>query len=498
MAYLSKFKPLWVAWVAVAVYGIAFFVFYPSTVTVTDESNYVRQGAALANGRVTVSSSDPLTGNQIHTRPSDYPIGTSFLMVPFIKLLGWRGAFLVPLISFLAVVLILSIWLLDVGRSPVYMLLFFFFPPALVMARIAMSDMPSSAIITIALWLFWKGRVCTPSRWLVAGLIAGASVMIRETNPMVFAPFVVGAHLRREKNCWYLSSAFAVGLAMRLVSSAVVFGNPLFVKRSEGFSFSAIPVNLLHGFVGVEILLFGCLIVALAYRGERRPEILASLICTFAVYSCYKYSGEQSGMLKGAILGGRYYLAIVPLSIFAASEVFQRVWNGFQSSRRNWALCFSRGIQALQLLVCLVATANAVAVHVFMDKWSSSQALMSRTIYRATSSNSVIVTNERGTRKFINELYGLRQVLDLNSVGPDYARALVQRYGSFNLVILNRRDSQFWRNMAQTNESLAGSLASGNCRSLVSDVRPDPDEELRIWRVGSGKACKFESSVGGQ
>ena len=486
MKYCSEIRPLPLVWIALAVYCASFFAFYPSIFTVVDESAYVRQGAALANGSLTVAEIDPLTGTETHTRPSEYPIGTSLLMAIFIKPLGWKGAFLLPFISFVAVVLLLARWLLAEGRSPIYALSLFLFPPALVMGRVAMSDMPSTALVTAALWLLWTGTGARPIRWVTAGLIAGVSVMLRETNPLIFAPFVLGAVLRGEKNRWYLSSAFAAGLSMRLVISALLFGEMFFVKNSRAsFSIAAIRANLLHFSLVFELLILGGLLFALAYHGNRRPEVLGSLICFLAIYSCYEYSGEQSGALKGAILGGRFYLPIIPLSIYGTSELFERMWVKFHTLRRNWSVRFGSGMRLLQWLIVLVACTNSILVHATMKQWSSSQVRILNTIYTSTPNEGVIVTNTLATAKFINELYGTRHVLDATSVGTRETETLLQRYGTFNLVILDRSDSDFWRDMSRVNQSLVSWISKQTRLELVNDVHLKSNEELRIWRVRS-------------
>ena len=49
---------------------------------------------------------DPFTGQHQRLHPSDYPAGTSALMVPFVWLAGWRGAFLLGLLAISACTLI--------------------------------------------------------------------------------------------------------------------------------------------------------------------------------------------------------------------------------------------------------------------------------------------------------------------------------------------------------------------------------------------------------
>ena len=78
----------------VLLYALGFILFFPKALTNFDEVSYVRHAAAFAAGRVAVDTVDPYTGEHRSIIPSDYPAGTSALMVPFIWIAGWRGAFL--------------------------------------------------------------------------------------------------------------------------------------------------------------------------------------------------------------------------------------------------------------------------------------------------------------------------------------------------------------------------------------------------------------------
>ena len=311
----------------------------------------------------------------------------------------------------------------------------------------------------------------------------------------MFAPFVAGAVLRGEQNRWYLASAFATGLASRLVVFRLVFGDALFARASHpDFAFSAIWRNVFHGFVFLEVLLLGLVLVAFAYRGQRRPEILASLSCFTATYLLYGYSGEQSGSLKGAVLGGRFYLPIVPVSIFAASEVFQRLADQFQNWRGRFPARLGSNSAALRWLLVVIACGNSVAAHAAMNRWGSSQRAILERIYSDTPKNTVVVTNVLATGKFINEVYGRRQVLDTKSLGNRDAESLIKRYGGFSLVILDRFDSAFWRDMSKANESVVTSLAKEFCLVPITDIRPEGGEELRVWRVRSLEGTCSESA----
>ena len=168
------------------VYVAGFACFYPRVVMNVDELQYVHQTLMLLDGRSTIEVTDPLTGEVFEKRPSTYPIGTALLMAPWVASFGWRGAFLVSPIALVLAVVMLGRWLQENGRSPLFALLLFGFVPTLVMGRLAMSDVPSAAMVTLGLWLFWRGRDGPSHRWLLAGFVFGASAALRPPNVVTF------------------------------------------------------------------------------------------------------------------------------------------------------------------------------------------------------------------------------------------------------------------------------------------------------------------------
>ena len=90
-----------IVWGVLLLYVLGFLCFYPRALTNSDEVAYVRQAVSLASGSATVDAVDPFTGQHHRVHPSDYPAGTSSLMVPFVWLAGWRGTFLLGLLALL-------------------------------------------------------------------------------------------------------------------------------------------------------------------------------------------------------------------------------------------------------------------------------------------------------------------------------------------------------------------------------------------------------------
>ena len=147
------------------------------------------------------------------------------IAAPFVAAFGWQGAFAVPCLCLLAMVVLTGRWIASEGRSPVFALLLLGFPAVLVLGRVAMSDVPSGALVTLGMYLFWRGLDRGYGWWMAAGFVAGASWVFRASNPALFLPLFVGAVLRREKKAWALVVGGLVGLTVRLSSHQLFFAS---------------------------------------------------------------------------------------------------------------------------------------------------------------------------------------------------------------------------------------------------------------------------------
>ncbi len=279
----------------VLLYALGFILFFPKALTNFDEVSYVRHAAAFAAGRVAVDTVDPYTGEHRSIIPSDYPAGTSALMVPFIWIAGWRGAFLLGLVAAIACTLITAKWITESGGSPLFALIILGYVPTLVMSRTAMSDVPSAALVAAGLWLFWR-HDGGPWRRLAAGFIAGASLSLREPNPILFAVFFAGALLRRERPLLSLFAGTLAGVAIQAAfSSALVYGSPMYTRlQYYGFTGHYIQLNLLLYLTAVLILVPGGLIFALGYRGRRWPELVSTVALFVGMFILYNYNGRRA------------------------------------------------------------------------------------------------------------------------------------------------------------------------------------------------------------
>jgi 4-amino-4-deoxy-L-arabinose transferase-like glycosyltransferase len=467
-----------------ALYVLAFLAFYPNAITNDDEAMYVRHAQIMLEGRASVVPKlDALTGESVDHVVSRYPIGTALMMVPFVALAGWKGAYLVPLLCLVGAVIVTGRWLREEGYSPLWALLVLGFPPALVMGRVAMSDVPSLAVVSVGLWLFWRGLDRGWGYWMASGFIAGVSMIWRETNAVVFAPFFAGAVLRREKSYWAIVVGGLLGVGVRLQSSTLVFGDPFFYKAPYVIDFAALLDRLPLYLLALLVFVPGGLLLVVFYRGRRWPELIAATILFVLLYLLQEYFMWGTSPLKRMILTPRYMLPILPLMALAAAEVLPRLWRRLQAWTPGPRRKLLEAVVAGVLVVWIAGVAAvAAAVHPAFAAWSLTQARISDAISSNTDPAGVLVTNIPLTRKFIRELDQKYLPVDLEAMNPDVVMDLATRFGGFHLVLLDRNDGPFGLEQTRLNAEFLGSIEAMD-PNLLFDQQMSATDRLRIWRV---------------
>ena len=157
------------------------------------------------------------------------------------------------------------------------------FPPMLVMGRVAMSDVPSTAWVALGFLAFWRGLDAKGRAgalwWLGSGFVAGASMALRASNPVLFVPLFAGSVLRRELNAWALVVGGIAGLGVRLLSQAILFGNALYERDAYRFSPETVDERLWLYLLALLVFVPGGLVLSVLYRGRRRPEVIITMGC---------------------------------------------------------------------------------------------------------------------------------------------------------------------------------------------------------------------------
>ena len=480
----------WIVGALVLIYAASFLVFYPRTITVIDEMSYVQQSQILATGVRTEVVTHPLTGEETDREiKTFYPLGTALTLAPWVRWGGWPLAFFAPALCLLGGVLVTARWLYDLGHSPLASLVVLAYPASLVLGRVCMSEAPSLLVVSIGLWLFFRGLAVERRTrcWLAAGVVAGGSLLFREGNVLLFAPLFAGTLFRRERGWWALLLGGLGGISLRLLSSYWFWGDAFYYK-SSGLAFgpSSVVANLpLYAFALVVMVPGGLIAVAL-YRGSRRPELIATVALFVAFYLMYDYSGFTSGMAKRLILGPRYFIPMLPLLALALADGVPRLYAAMrQRQPGRAALQNAVAIFAIGISIAAVAAA-AVGANWYHSRWSSRQAALREAIYENTTDGSVIVSNSRATVKHINSVYGRRVHLDRDFISVQIGAAILRRHEHFYFVLLDRTDSELWRQDARENAIFVHSFFPRP--ELQLDVQITPTDRLRIYRVSEIRA----------
>jgi hypothetical protein len=345
-------------------------------------------------------------------------------------------------------------------------------------------------IVTLGLWCFWRDQESPPREGVLgterrhrfgfaAGLCAGLSLLFRETNALLFAPLLGGVVLRRKPGMAALLMGCLVGLAVRLLSAYVVYGDPLFV-RDPGYrlSVAAIASSAPLYLFALVVLIPGGLPAALTYRGPRRPEILLTAVLYVAFFLAYSFSGTESGGLKRLVVGPRFFIPLTALLAFAVA----RATPGWLARRGAWA----RAGVAVYAAGVVVA---AFAVHVVYGRWSQSQAGMARAIHQSTQPDEIVVTNLLSTGKLFPEPESERLRTGLERMRPGDVPALAAGGRKVALAVLDRSDTPFFLQRSAENARFVAQVAALCRLTLRHDGAVSGAERLRVWGVEDCKAA---------
>ena len=483
MNWIDPTRQKFILLALVAVHALAFLSFYPEIITVSDEMSYVLQTRLLAEGTNEEIVFDPFTGKYVHTgRKTLYPLGTALFALPFFKAGGWQFVFWMPFLALLAALWATANWLKEEGRGPLFAAVLLAYPHTIVYSRLCMSEMPSLLLVSAGLLCFWRGLDRNRMiYWSAAGFVAGLSILVREGNALLFAPFFLGALLRRDAKWWILLLSGIAGVGARLVAHALYLDDALYTRSPLAFGLDYIAANIGFYTVVLTLLVPGGLFLGLLYRGRRRPEIIGAIATFFVFHLLYSFSGEQSGVLKSLVIGPRFFIALLPLLAFAMAESGPRLW---AAAKSKWAAGSGRldslGRRILWAWLGAV-TLGVFAVHVGHHSWAAGRVEIRDAIYAHTPDGAIVVNDMRASGKFFDAIYGNRISLSRHWIDLKKAATLIRRNGSLFIVQLDRNESPFWQQVTRENDDYLASYRPPP--HLVLDRRFSDTERLRIWEV---------------
>jgi len=429
-------------WIPILAFLISFAATYPGSIVLKDEANYIRQAGAFANGKIQVEYVNPVTNESTEIRPSEYPPGTSLFIAPFIYIGGWQLTFWMPALALIFAVIFTAFLLKKAGYDPLFALILLIYPPALIMGRVASSDVISATLVAFGWLLFWIGISKKSNKASVllflSGFVAGISLLFREPNALCFAPLFLGAVIRKDRGWSWIVIGGILGIIIRLYASYIVFGDPLYTKENSGFFFSAISNHLLIYLIALIVFVPGGLLFAALYKGKRKLEVISTVFIVFAFYLLYDSNFQTSGFLKSLALGPRFFIPLLPVLAFAMAESVPRLLNPI-------FLKFKYPKSILRLGIVLI-TSGIILTNVLFHEWSEVHENIQEKIEEHVPENSTVITNFQSTLKYVSELQGYPSRLNFFEISPEE----VEQIGEAYIIFVQRSESSYWRETADS------------------------------------------------
>jgi hypothetical protein len=437
------------------IYGGGYCLFPPAVFISADESAYVEQAVVFADRSLAVVS------------PS--PPGTSLLQAAFVALAGWRGAIWVSLLSAALTVLLMARWLRDAGYHSGFALLFLAYAPTLVMARIGSSELPSTAMVALGLWLYWTGEG-QRWKWAVAGAVGGLSVLLRETNVVLFLPFVVAAIVRRRPGATVLTGFLGAGLLAAALVYELTAATFPGLRDTAGWSLDGIQARAVLYAVCTSILVPGGLAAIVAYQGRERHPLIAAVGIYLAIYLFYDYSASDSDRLARFATIGRYLVPLIPLMTLAWADSVSRIGSAVPIGR-------------VTLAAFMITASAAFAVHPVLRARSLRDQEIVRQIATTASRGAVIADDSQ--RKYVAPVFGEFHRYWIRDTAVRDLPLVIARHPSAYIVHVGRFQTPAVQDVS-VDAPLYLEAAARACRiEPVVDRTFADRRRLQIWRVSS-------------
>jgi hypothetical protein len=449
-------------------YVVGMSLFWPRVFLVVDEQSYVGQAMAFSEGRTAIADAGVVFPKPRVQMISNYPPGTSLLQAPLVRLFGWRGAVVVSVLSLIIATLLTARWLREAGKDPAFALVLPGYAGAALFGRIAMSDIPATALVAATCYLLWTAR-SRPSRSALAAFCAGAILLFREPPIMIAAPLFLGAAMRRDI---HIGAAMAGGigaLALRFGAAYILFGTAWYAREpGPGFSVSSLAHSIpIYSFLLLVMLPGGALLPFL-YRGPRRPELLTAFWMYLVVFLLFgSNSVEESGLVKGLLHASRYMAPLLPILAFQGADVWPRLYARLRARSETWRV-LPRGLAA-------GVVGMAFLIHPAAHLQERVPLAIVRGFYSHTASSQYLITNTDATLKYLNVAYGPRKLILRYGLSLDSVTTFSSRYGPVAVALLDRTDSDLFRRDAEGNAEFLASVSS-RC-----ETRSTYDENIASW-----------------
>ncbi len=305
------------------IYLLAYIIFFPDFIFISDELSYLQ----LANNMFQVEGEtikDAISSQVIDFKLLNYPLGTSTFFKFGYTLLGSNGMYLINCISLLLSFSLIVRMLNALNKNIILALFVFAYPASIIFSRLLMSETLSLLFVSLFLFLITKKEIKYFQLFLIGFLCTFVCWFREAAIILTFFPFLFFLYSKKtHKERFLLLFGFLIGALPRLISSAIIYDNPLFIKDPViAFSMNAIFDNVT--IYAIIFLVFFPL--SIYFFGQIKKDEFPILKITALVYILfhlsYGYNAIERSGVKGILLISRFFIPLIPFYIIAISPIF--------------------------------------------------------------------------------------------------------------------------------------------------------------------------------
>jgi hypothetical protein len=308
------------------VFAVCFLYNFPDWVYIADEVSYINRAISLSNADITEHWTDVSSREVIPHILADYPLGTSFFLWPFYKIMGYSGLHLANLFYILASFFFMIGVIKHVDKFRILVASFIFIClPIFFFSRTIMSELPSLLIVTAALYFYVK-EPRNSVHMFVFGFLAALSLWFREANGFIFLLPALDLVTKHKERIPMLLLGFVSGIAPRLLSAHFVYGD-IFHLKDPGYSFalSHVAENLPLYAIIVMFLIPMMLYPILHFKTYHQKLLNGSIWLYLMVHLLYGYNGIEASGIKAVLLSARFLIPIIPL-VIVSFTLLKNAW----------------------------------------------------------------------------------------------------------------------------------------------------------------------------
>ncbi len=390
---------LFLALALVLFVGIYFHA-YPSYFTSGDEHEYAKNAVLLTHGSLFTSENTQYCGGHLTESGkyvSNYPIGKSILLLPFLSF-GLSGLFLSNLLLHVLNFFLFILILRKLKVNPLLAILFLFFPAFQWEAR---TLFPELGVLTLGLLAYYFWLAAERGKTFLSGFLLGIALLVRVDAFIGIIAFGAQAFLSERKRFFPFVAGAALGIAVFLGANLLLYGSPFGVILRGG----ALTAQTLFGRTGgwtllVEFLTFIALVFIvlpfslLSLFKKTNPHrvlfftlTLVSLLFMVRIFSFWSLDISIPHTFTVRL---RYFIPLLGLLMIPTFQMYEE-W--YHSRKEKQWFSFLPKIPALVFIIVLLLVAGgaSVVLHTTHQKLIDSRANIHEKIETLLPENAIII-----------------------------------------------------------------------------------------------------------